>query len=452
MRDGYVNSRVFTLATPSPGALEVVEGRIAELRIKSPDLGLQKEIKKRLNSLIGSVLHLPSLEKALVNVRSMPGVGQITGNLGRLGSDATQAKLSLTVDPAPTPWLGEVSIRNDGNIGTGEWRSITTVMKNNLVKRNDNFLAYFEMNSDSDPELGATITSTSYTWPLSENWRLIGSFGHSRRQLVEASDDAHEISFRQLQAMGQVETTLYRSTNQLWSAFAGISGNRNDSYLAGDSIPLVLGGGPDGWLRSGYLRGGINFSGSIKDLAWNSNIYGLQGIAGFSTESQLKELAWFGINPGEARAIGGLANLHWGLSPNVILKLRGAGQWAFNHLPSDMGFSIGSDVGLRGLPGSLISGDSGWLGVSELIMTAWRKDDQALQIVPFLGMGGVRTDFNDIVFEDTIGSGGILTRYYKGSWMLELGWVNSFESSDNQGIWQEWLLGDGLYAHLKYRF
>ena len=40
IQDGYVNSRVYSLKTPTPGALEVVLGTIAELRIKSEDLSL----------------------------------------------------------------------------------------------------------------------------------------------------------------------------------------------------------------------------------------------------------------------------------------------------------------------------------------------------------------------------------------------------------------------------
>ncbi|KZR64674.1 MULTISPECIES: ShlB/FhaC/HecB family hemolysin secretion/activation protein [Prochlorococcus] len=452
VRDGYVNSRVFTLTEPSPGALEVVEGRIAELRIKSTDLGLQQEIKQRLNSLINSVLHLPSLEKALVNVRTIPGVGQISGNLGRLGSDATQAVLNLTIDVTPSPWMGEASIRNDGNAGTGAYRSVATVVKNSLLKRNDTFLAYLELNGDADPELGAAITSISYSWPLSESWLLTGSMGWSRRWMVEAQDVGHEISFRQFQGMAQIEKTLHQSSNQFWSAFASISSSRNDAYLAGYSAPLVLGGGLDGWLRSGYLKAGINFGGNTNSLAWGGNIYGLQGIAGFSTESQLKELAWYGIDSGEAKAIGGLANLTWRIKPNVSLNLRGAYQWAFNKLPSDMGFSIGSDLGLIGLPGTLISGDSGWLAKSELVVTPWLKNNQAFQIVPFFGIGGVHTDFSELIIEDTVGSAGILGRYINGAWSMELGWVDSFETNDNPGLWQDWVVGNGLYANLKYHF
>ena len=82
-----------------------------------------------------------------------------------------------------------------------------------------------------------------------------------------------------------------------------------------------------------------------------------------------------------------------------------------------MQFTLGSDVGIRGLPGQLISGDSGFS------------------------------------FNDTVGAGGVLVRWLQGNqWSTELGWVNSFQTSDNPGPWTDWLLGKGLYAKVQFRF
>ena len=115
IQDGYVNSRVYTLTDPSPGALDVVLGRIAELRVTSSDEDLKARVEKQLQPLIGTVLHLPTMEQALVKVRR-GGVGDIKGNMGRLGSDPTQAVVSLSVEPAgPTPLRGDFSFGNNGN-------------------------------------------------------------------------------------------------------------------------------------------------------------------------------------------------------------------------------------------------------------------------------------------------------------------------------------------------
>ena len=53
----------------------------------------------------------------------------ISGSLGRLGVDPTQAVLTLNLDPAPPqPWQGEFAY-NDGNGGTGQFRSINSFSK-----------------------------------------------------------------------------------------------------------------------------------------------------------------------------------------------------------------------------------------------------------------------------------------------------------------------------------
>ena len=118
-----------------------------------------------------------------------------------------------------------------------------------------------------------------------------------------------------------------------------------------------------------------------------------------------------------------------------------------------MQFSVGSDAGIRGLPGQLISGDSGWLGTAETAWTFWQNRANALQLVPFIGVGGVQTTLQGVTFSDTVGSGGLLARWLAGNdWQLELGWVGQFQTNDNVGSWTDWALGKGLYAQVKYRF
>ena len=119
-----------------------------------------------------------------------------------------------------------------------------------------------------------------------------------------------------------------------------------------------------------------------------------------------------------------------------------------------MQFSLGSDVGIRGLPGQLISGDSGWLGVLETSWTFWQNRTNALQLVPFVGAGGVRTDQPGADFSDTVGSAGLLLRWLAGeNWAMELGYATSFETGDNRGVWlDDWTLGRGLYAKVQFRF
>ena len=449
VNDGFVNSRVYVVAQPAPGALEVVEGRIAEVRLRSSDAGLQRSLAKRLRGLQGSVLNLKTLEQTLVQLRSLPGVGQIKGNIGRLGADPSQAVVNLSVDPAAVPWLGDVSLRNDGNAGSGEWRAVGIALKNDLLTRGDTLLAVGELNADQQAELGATIASLSYTFPLLEGLKFTGSFGYSRRNLIDASSEFYSLSLRQFQGYGQLEWVVYESPRQRWALFGGISGNRNDAFYDGSSIIPVSAGG---WGQTGYARFGINGGGSTGSLSWNGNLYGLQGMPSFSTAPQLETLAAGGINPGTARALGGIATVSWSILPNLQWSARGAFQVAFAELTGDMGFSLGSDTGLKGLPGILISGDNGYLWTTELTWTFWTDRRQALQLVPFIGSGGIHFWRNAVYFSDTVGSGGAYVRWLIGRhWNLELGWISPFDT-EQRLYWNQWLLSSGVYSKIQYRF
>ena len=452
-QDGYVNSRVFIEEEPAPAHLTVVMGRLVELHITSDDQRLQHKVRKRLSNLLNQTLHLPSLQQQLQRLKQQSVVGSVSGSLGKLGSDPTQAVLTLTVTAASHPWRGDLSVRNDGNAGSGEWRALTVLQKPKALIDNDILQIYGEINADGDPELGASLGSISYTLPLGESVNITGSFGASRRNLVEARGPAHGLSFRQYQGLAQLQWTLKDSDRQLWYLQAGLSANRSDSYLDGRSVPLIIGGGLEGALNTGYLRLGLGHAGSNDNLGWSGQMYLLQGISSFSSEDQLKDLANYGINPAQSRALGGITSLGWRMAPNLQLNWRAAGQVAFNELTNDMGFSLGSDVGLKGLPGTLISGDTGWLSSAELNWSFWQTQNNTLQLVPFFGIGGIQTTRDTVSFNDTIGSGGILLRWLHGRhWSLELGWTEQFNDNDNIGVWNDWLLGSGAYGKLRYRF
>ena len=452
IKDGYVNSRVYSSPTPEPGALEVVLGTIAELRITSDDDVLQQRVQQQLSPLIGQVLHLPTLEKALVKARRR-GAGEIKGGMGRLGSDPTKAVVTLNVSPAkPEPLMGDFSLGNNGNIGSGEWRGVGTLLQKGLIQRGDTALLYIELNSDGDLELGSKVASATYTYPLSDTWSITGSFGISYRRFVEFRKPAYNFSFRTLQGLLQLEKVLTETDTLTWTAAAAFSTNRSDSYKSGRSFPLVAGGGLDGWSHSGFVKFSTNVGGISGPVFWNANTYLTQGIAGVTLDEHLHNLDLAGVSPGEARAIGGLGDVSWALSPTTSLNIRAAGQVAFARLPGSMSFSLGSDIGLRGLPGSLISGDSGYLGTSEVVWTAWQAGDQNLALIPFLGIGGIHTESTLGVFEDSIGVVGLIGRYRNGRWEAELGWVDSFNSDDNPGLWNDWILGHGLYTKVRFSF
>ncbi|MCP9808172.1 ShlB/FhaC/HecB family hemolysin secretion/activation protein [Cyanobium sp. HWJ4-Hawea] len=449
---GYINSRVIVDPLSKSPRLELVEGRLVELRVQSTDANLAKRTRRLLAPLQRAALQLPKLEAALQRLRQRPDVAAVRGNLGRLGSDPAKAVLILSVEPAAQPIKGELSLRNDGNSGTGEARALLTLSKSSLVQSNDQLLVYGEIDSDQDLEVGYLLGSISYTANINDQLNITGAFGSSRRNLVELSGLYHDLSYQQLQGYGQLNWTFVDELAQQWFAFAGLSLNRNDVFLNGDAVPLIIGGGESGWLRTGFVKVGVGFRGSSQSLAWAGQIYGLQGIPAFSTHSQQRELAEVGVNPGNARALGGSLLSQWTPWSQLTLTGRAAGQLSLNSLTSDMGFTLGSDSGLRGLPGQLVSGDNGYLGSLELAYNLWSNAKQRLQLVPFIGAGGVQSYRNSLSFSDTAGAGGVLLRWlHTDRWSVEIGWVNPF-LTENQPLWNDWILSKGLYSQLKLRF
>lgn len=451
--DGYVSSRVYVEASPAPGYLAVREGRLVEIRVEGRDERLNHRIQRLLTPNVNKILNLADVEGQLRLLNNLPGVSRVRGNLLRLGTDPAQGVLRVSVEPGGDPWRGEISLRNDGSNGSGEGRGVVTALKSGLIERDDTLLLYSEVNASDSAELGALITSLSYTYPLTPVINVTGAFGYSRRNLVEIPDSTGSIfSTSQFQGLVQLEWVFRESLRDRWSVFAGYSVNQVNTYLDNQRLPQVL---PESIRkpRNGYVRLGLAANGLSGNMGWGGNLYFLQGIGAATPQVQQRELDAAGIDLGTARALGGVLSGAWEFAPAWQLNLRGGGQFAFQPLSSPMQFSLGSDVGLRGLPGQLISGDSGWLSTGEVVWTFWQKSNQYLQLVPFMGAGGIRTSVSDVDFSDTVGSGGILVRWINGShWALELGWAEQFFSNDNVGVWQDWALAQGLYAKLQYRF
>ena len=156
--------------------------------------------------------------------------------------------------------------------------------------------------------------------------------------------------------------------------------------------------------------------------------------------------------PNQSQAIGSQLATSLQLAPRWQLELRAAGQLAFAALTNPMGFSLGSDNGLRGLPGQVVSGDSGVLGAAELAWLLWRGPKDALQLVPFIGAGKVWTEVPGATLNESAGAGGVLLRWSRGRHgELELGWVRQFQSG-SPAYWDQWILGSGLYTKVVYRF
>lgn len=452
-KDGYINSRVVAETNNGATKLIIIPGRLVEINVDASNEKLSTEIENKLKPLLDQTFNIITIKNSLLNLERSGLASKVTGSIGKLGSNPTKATLNITVVSASIPWQGEVSIRNDGNAGSGEWRGVAVVQKKSLFARGDQFQFYGELNTDSDPELGAGIGSLSYTYPVSQTVDITASFGANRRYLIEFPKPFRDLSFRQYQGLVQANWTLQETAASNTYAFAGISANHNNAYYKNESFPIVVGGGLDGDLTTGYLRVGLGHQGVKNSMLWTGQLYGLQGISSFSSADELNALSGVGIQPSNARAIGAYATGLWAINQKLIAKAIAGGQYAFHPLTSSMGFSVGSDNGLRGLPGTLISGDSGWIGNVELEWSLKKFKTNEFKLVPFAGAGGIQTTRLGVTFNDTVGSYGVLLRWlYQNQLSVDLGWARQVNVADNAGLWNDWTLGNGLYTKVSYRF
>ena len=452
-KDGYINTRVVAENENRQSKLIIIPGRLVEINVRSSNKGLSKEIENKLNPLLNQIFNIIQIKNALLKLERQGIVSSIAGSIGKLGSNPTKAILNITAESVPKPWRGQTSIRNDGNAGSGEWRGLAVLQKPDILTRGDNFQFYGELNVDQDPELGAGIVSISYTYPLTQTWGMTGSFGASRRYLIEYPRPFRDLSFRQYQGFLQTDWTFMQTDSTNTYAFLAISTNHNNSYYKNESFPVIAGGGIDGDLTSGYARTGIGHQGARNSLSWTSQIYALQGINSFSSPDELKNLKLLGIEPNSAQAIGAYATGIWAINRKVIAKAIAGGQYAFNPLTSSMGFSVGGDKGLRGLPGTLISGDNGWISNLELEWSFLKFRNNKFKLVPFGGAGGITTSRLGETFSDTVGSFGILLRWqHENQLIVDLGWAYQFDTHDNAGLWNDWIIGNGIYSKVTFQF
>ena len=183
-----------------------------------------------------------------------------------------------------------------------------------------------------------------------------------------------------------------------------------------------------------------------------TSLFAIQGIAASVPERQRELRLRDGIDVGKALAVGGQAGLEWDLSDRLMFKANIAGQIAVQPLLPSMGFVVGADQGLIGLPSQWISGDSGWLGVAELPWTFADSRQGTFQLVPYLGGGGVQTEVSQIIESNSVISYGLFVRYQNNekNFHLDLGVVDITSESIQRS--SSVLLNQGLSIKTSYRF
>ena len=427
-------------------------GKIVELKIRSSNKVIQQKVYEKLKDLNGQILHQPTLQAKISEAKEIKNVGQISGDIGRLGSDPTKAIVKINATYMPSDWQRQINIRNDGSPGTGQWRNIGTFVKTDVFTKNDMYIGMIEVNTNKDVEVGSQLYSSTYVLPLNQKLNLTNSLAYSRSDMVEFEGDLKTLRFDALQYNFQIDKSLITNESGTLSSFASISNGKTESFFGGVRTPLVTGANTEGYVTTGSIKAGINFSKIKNNKSWNGSLFGNQGLAFLSKDIQLNDFALNGIYPGESKAIGSNINFSWTIKPGIGVNLSSSAQLALNPLTSGMSFSLGGSSGLKGLPGSLTSGDSGWQQTIETVITTYQKGKNAFQLVPFFGYGEVNTKINNESTDDSAGSTGILLRSINANKIYELGFYKFINTKDNSGTWNNWMLGDGIFSNFTINF
>ena len=117
-----------------------------------------------------------------------------------------------------------------------------------------------EVNTNKDVEVGSQLYSSTYVLPLNQKLNLTNSLAYSRSDMVEFEGDLKTLRFDALQYNLQIDKSLINKESGTLSSFASISNGKTVSFFGGVRTPLVTGANTEGYVSTGSIKAGINFS------------------------------------------------------------------------------------------------------------------------------------------------------------------------------------------------
>ena len=273
----------------------------------------------------------------------------------------------------------------------------------------------------------------------------------SNRKLIEANKPINKIRFRQIQGLGKITKEMISKSDLKLNSYMGINLSKSESFLSEDRIGLIKGGGDKGVLQTGYIDTGINIFSKRKKINLQGNLSLLQSISGLTPYDQRKNLRNDNIPLSKAKAIITRLDFEKIFNSKISFNSQFNSQIALGKLPSDMSFSFGGEDGFSSLPSSIGSGDSGWFLISSFSREIANNTKYSLKVSPFFGMGLIHKS-SPGEENDYVGSGGIKMLLEKENINIELGLVEKFLTENNSGSWNNWLLSNGIYTKLAYKF
>ena len=450
-RQGYINTRVYAGTSDGLPLLDVIEGRLAELRVNGPNPTLNANTEQKLSALQGQILNANEVLWALQLIQQQPGAEQIKGRLGRVGSDPSQSSLIVRAEPKGRDIQGLLTYSNDGTITAGEHRNQALVSGESLLRFTDRLTLVGEKTWTGIPQTGSSTYSISYSTPLVHKTSGVLSVGFSRMKPVELGGIASGFRTNQVQITGLINHKFIDSYDRDLSIFGQLSFSRSNLYLNGDELPSII---PDLIRKpqSSYLKVGMEANKINRRSIHNAQLFVMQAIPASIPDDQIQALRRIDTNPANSTAIGASISTLLLLDKGIRLKAGLAGQKSFGNLINTMRFQIGADSGLTGLPSTALSGDDGLQATAIGTVPIHTIKGWSFAVKPFVGIGAVRLWDQ---WSDTIGSYGALLNITNPSsrFSMDVGWTGQVNQNDNlDELWEHWSLGHGLISRASLRF
>ena len=444
LKDGYINSRVYSYNKKDFTGLEIIKGIISEIHIYHDDIYFKNEVFNELKQIKGSILHIPTISRKLVQTKKLLEIDQITGNINRLGSDSSQAILKLNVDKRIKNIRGELVLSNYGKLGVGNINTNLNIIQKNIIKKKDILILSAENTSNNFNLSDSNKNLISYQLPIKNNISLHSTFGVSN-ELIK--DKNNNFKFDQSYISIGLNKMYSKKENSIINTFIDVNISNKNSYLNDLPFPLMIGSDNNGELRTGYLTIGFSSNTVKKNKFYSATISGMSPLPFLSSKHQLDEFNSYGIELNKAKTLAASLGLIWRKSPKLTIDIKTALQTSFNKLPGDMYFILGNDSGLYAFPNSFRSGESGLIINSKINYLIYKNNKFKYFLAPFFSMGSINS-----LFENTYSSLGLTKSIiFTDNVQTDLTIVKHM-FNQKLNFSENTLLNDGLSFQLRYKF
>lgn len=452
-KEGFINTKAYAAKDSSGPYILIIAGRIVEIRVEGGNSNIDSLVERFIKRLKGRVLNVNDLNRYLKAIKArIPDIASINARLSRLGSDNSKTRLVLEVGLIPTKLGGTIEVGNDGSLNGGEIDAQILVYKNSSFKAGDSMVFYSEEFLDRSLEIGQTVTTISYQYPVTSRVNILTGMSFTKNFEPDTAVSWDDFSSRQFQYTVGIDVGL--SDNALYEAKAGASfvGQSGSLFYQGVELPDIV---PDiiRQPKSGYLQLSVAQSRLLDEVFVSSKAYFIKALTEYTPYKQLEELSQLKIDINDANAIGGYMGIVHRPNQSLNNSLDLFGQYALSNLTQPMRFSLGSGIGLKGLPDQFVSGDSGWAVIGKSEIRVRKSSDADIYLKPYIGFGYIISRFNSSTLDDYVGSYGLTMELRtKPGISLEVGYLKNILMDQLKTRWKEWWLANGLYGRIKYRF